>query len=303
MARFNIAQYWSNLRANDPAEYRRRINERNRKAGQTRHQRYIEEHPPKPKNPNRVAAAKRVWRARFDRETERMRAENLKREEAVREADRYLREQARQKYEFRLNKILSIDPTQIPKLTNDELKSLIDEAKSAIEYRENEFMQHYTGLTGSEEFDFKREKFDYTDEDSMGKLRHILRMEQKYLERKNSWEEYSAQMENFMNRVSQKGMGREMSLTEKINFRKRFFQLYTKAKQMYNAGADESKGSPLFTQVAEIMESNPEISLEEFIERMEQNYAELQEEEERRLRDEGGATTADFFGLSDDDLI
>ena len=271
MARFNISQYLSNIKAIDPNEYNRIITERNRKAGETRHKRYVETTPPRPKNPKRVEAGKRAWQKRV--------------------------------YKQRVSKILSIQPIDIPKLSTEELKSLIDEAKSAIEYRERDFMQHYTEATGNEEFDFKRESFDYTDEDSVGKLRHILRMEQRYLERKNTWEDYSAQIDKFMDRVSQKGMGREMSFEEKLKFRKRFFQLYDKAKELYNAGSDESKGSPLYAEVAEIMEDNPDISMEDFIDRMEQNYVERQEEDERKLRDEGGLTTADFFGLSDDDLI
>lgn len=305
MARFNIAVWLNQLKIENPAAYNELIQKRNQKAAHTRHERSETRHAEKQtaKNPVRVEAGKKAWQTRLTRQAEQRRIENERRADAVRNAERYLKEKALQLYKQRVDKILSIQPTDIPKLSADELKSLIDEAKLAVDYRERDFMQHYTEATGNEEFDFKRESFDYADKDSIGKLRHILRMEQRYLERKNTWEDYSAQIDKFMDRVSQKGMGREMSFEEKLKFRKRFFQLYDKAKEFYNAGSDESKGSPLYVEVAEIMEDNPDISMEDFIDRMEQNYVKRQEEDERRFRDEGGLTTADFFGLSDDDLI
>ena len=308
MAKGGINIWLQNLKSTNPQAYQELILRRNRKAAATRHAKSeakkIEQQARK--NPNRVAGGKKAWATRQERAWAADMAAQVARDRernAEIEYEQYMRQHARQRYEQRLDKILSIEPTDIPKLTNDELKSLIDEARSAIEYREWEFMQHYTELTGKDEFDFKREKFEYTDEDSTGKLRHILRMEQRYLERKNTWEDYSAQIDKFMDRVSSKGIGREMSFEEKLKYRKRFFELYDKAKELYNSGSDESKGSPLYAEVAEIMENNPDISMSDFIDKMEQNYVERQEEAERKLRDEGGLTTADFFGLSDDDLI
>lgn len=279
----NINTWLRALKSSDPERYQRLLSERSKKAVKTRRERSGTNRLAAPKNPVRVAAGKRAWATR---------------------QENYAREMTREA--AATTRFAELDTTEISKMNIQQLRELARQGAEAVSIREKYVKQWYSRMgtpiaVPDTEF-FRRENFEVSESSDIAELRHIVTMEQKYLARQNTEEQRKAQLDAFINRAAEKA-GARMSQKGKLEYRKRFFKLYSKAKELYNGGQAESKGSPLYTEVAEILEGNPDVSEEEFIALMERNYAERQEAEEQRLRDEGGATTADFFGLSDDDII
>lgn len=270
----NIKQWWEQLKKANPKEYERRRKLASKKAARTKE-------------------AKKIKKRQLSSEF----GEIRKNIDAKRLIDFmwHNNETAR---------ITSIEPPSILKMTKSELLQNIQKANIAISIREEDFISNYRYAQGdiNATFDFRRDNFDVSETDSIAKLRHVFRMQQRYLSRKNTWDEYSKRLDEFADRVLQKSGKKDVtSEIQKENLRRRFFDLYKKALELYNGGETESKGSPIFAEVAEVMAENPDATLEDVLSRIEVSY-ERREEEERAERRSEEIDITDFFELSDDDL-
>ncbi len=205
------------------------------------------------KKQDRSAAAKKGWESRRRRE--------------------------RENYEFAIQKIQSIKPDDIRTLSKSELLDIAQKGARAVKFREQEFRKKFRAETGShKKFDFNRENFDVNDETSMGRLRHVLRMEQKFLARRNTYDEFVEQANAFERRIRARAnadvshmtgeeIGElessqevELTLAEQIRLRSRFFDLYQKALELHFGGSEPSKGSPIYALVSEAILDNPNMT-------------------------------------------
>lgn len=189
----------------------------------------------------------------------------------------------------------------INKMNRMELTAKIDEANWAINTREADFLLHYRWATGNLEatFDFNRDNYAINDDMRVSELRHILRLQQLYLNRQNTWELFNKGLDDFMDRAF-KREDVTMSLEEKRRYKRNFFDIYKRALE-YSHLPKDSRGSPVYALVAEEMSKNPDVTIDEIMFRLDNGYEEEQEEEQQRER-EAGIVSTGFRHLPDKDI-
>ena len=273
MVRKPINQWWEELKQSNPEEYKRRRNMAVYKARATRRAERLQKIRQSPEFQNRIEEIRTIRRDDWDR---------------------HLRV---------VNNIESYNIDQLARLKKPELINLINDANWAIAVRERDFELHYQIETGTTQpyTDFNRDDYTITDDMSLSQLRHIFRMQQFYLNRQNSWEAYVENMNDFIDRAFQKEGATNLPLEFRINFRHKFFDLYRKALEYENRTV-ESRGSPIYTIVAEELSKNNDTTIYDIMKRLDERYEQQQEEDRRRER-EAGIDFASFADVSDDDII
>lgn len=216
-------------------------------------------------------------------------------------------------------KLKELNPQNVSKYSKRELLDIAKRGNLAVTAREKEFKQKYEAETGMKyRGDFNREDFRVSQNSSTARLRHIVVMQKKFLERKNTFEDFKQQVEAFERRVRgrmsvlnepEREGEEEMSLGEKLQareeeaepqldlleqerFKTRFFQLYQKALEYNYGGSEPSKGSPVFAKVGEMLLENKDITLRELLDRLDDWYQKEQLENVNRSTE---PTTADFI--------
>ena len=226
------------------------------------------------------------------------------------------------KIESVIPQLKELNPQNVSGYSKKELLDIAKRGNLAVGARERDFREKYKQTTGTVfRGDFNREDFRVSQNTSIARLRHVVVMQKKFLERKNTFEDFQEQVGQFERRVRgrisilkepEREGEEELSLGEKLQereqeaettldtleqerFKTRFFQLYEKALEMNYGGAEPSKGSPVFAKVGELLLENKNITLRELLDKLDEWYEKEQLENANRSND---ITTADFLKVS-----
>lgn len=210
-----------------------------------------------------------------------------------------------------------------------KLITSIRSANTAIDYRFEKFREGYFEATGQKytPADYRdiyatlRKADSYGDltDMSRGRLQYIYAQQREFLRKKNDIENFERGYENFERRLRAKmnlaqagvepdenygqrvaeemrRVDTEFSLDEQQTLKAKFFEFYKKALEMRNAGQTESKGSPIYVEVAQLLTANRDMSLQELIDIMQARIDGIS------LADAANDTFSNAAGLSFDDL-
>ena len=227
------------------------------------------------------------------------------------------------KIESVMKELQNLTPQNVSKYSKSELLNIAKRANLAVSQREKTFKAQYKQETGREYTKgFNRESFAVSSKSTEGRLRHVVVMQKKFLERKNTFEDFKLSVEKFERRVlarisylkspeeegeENKSLGEvlqkreqeaepELSVLEQATFKDKFFEFYEKALEEHFGGSEPSKGSPVFAKVGEIMldEKNKHITLSQLLKKIDEW---VQEENKNAVTSD--PTQSDFIKTSE----